>query len=97
MMGGNANAMNEVKPILESFGGNDIKDALCKAEELSSMLNAVQAMTGMGATHAKPSHGGNGGNCSGEFAQHGFPLAPISNIADENITYCLSRYIAMGE
>ena len=102
MMGGNTNAMNEVKPILESFGGKDIKDALCKAEEISSMLSAVQAMTGMNATHAKPSHGCGGGNFSGsggsgEFSQHGFPLAPISNIADENITYCLSRYIAMGE
>ena len=99
MMGGNANAMNEVKPILESFGGKDVSEALCKAEELSSMLNAVQAMTGMGATRAKPSHGGNGGNFSGsgEFSQHGFPLAPISNIADENITYCLSRFIATGE
>ena len=102
MMGGNTNAMKEVKPILESFGGKDVSEAFSKAEELSSMLSAVQAMTGIGATHAKPSHGDSGGNfggssVSGEFAQHGFPLAPISNIADENITYCLSRYIALGE
>ena len=97
MMGGNANAMNDVKPILESLGGKDVCDAFSQAEELSSMLSAVQAMTGLGATSAKPQHGGCGGSGSGEFAQHGFPLAPISNIADENITYCLSRYIALGE
>lgn len=98
LMGGNANALKEVKPVLESLGGKEAVEALNKAEELSGMLSAVQAMTGMGATRANPSHGGSGGNNgSGEFAQHGFPLAPICNIADENITYCLSRYIALGE
>ncbi len=104
LMGGNAGALKEVKPILESLGGKDAVEALSKAEELSGMISSVQAMTGgMGATRANPSHGGSGGNRSsanagdGEFAQHGFPLAPICNIADENITYCLSRYIALGE
>lgn len=101
---GNAGALKEVKPILESLGGKDAMEALSKAEELSGMISAVQAMTGgMGATRANPSHGGNSGNRNSanagddDFAQHGFPLAPICNIADENITYCLSRYIALGE
>ena len=100
LMGGNANALKEVKPVLESLGGKEAVEALNKAEELSGMLSAVQAMTGMGATHANTSHGSSGGKSgggNGEFAQHGFPLAPICNIADENITYCLSRYIALGE
>lgn len=107
LMGGNASALKEVKPILESLGGGEALDALNKAEELSGMISAVQAMTGNGnkggrgqATRASSSHGcngGKGGESCGEFAQHGFPLAPIANIADENITYCLSRYIALGE
>lgn len=95
LAGGNANALKEVKPVLESLGGKEAVEALNKAEELSGMISAVQAMAGTGATRANPSHGGGGGN--GDFAQHGFPLAPITNIADENITYCLSRYIALGE
>ncbi len=97
-MGGNVSALKEVKPVLESLGGKDAVEALSKAEELSGVINAVQAMAGMNATRANPSHGGSGGK-SGEnsdFSQHGFPLAPITNIADENITYCLSRYIALG-
>ena len=106
LMGGNANALKEVKPVLESLGGKDAVEALNKAEELSGMLSAVQAMAGgMKSTRANPSNGSSGGNSgkengnggSGEFAQHGFPLAPICDIADENITYCLSRYIATGE
>lgn len=32
-----------------------------------------------------------------EFAPHGFPLEPVSRIADEGILFCLSRYIALGE
>ena len=97
-MGGNANALKEVKPVLESLGGKDAVEALSKAEELSGVINAVQAMAGMNAAHANPSHGGSGGKDGGDsdFSQHGFPLAPITNIADENITYCLSRYIALG-
>ena len=96
LTGGNANALKEVKPVLESLGGKEAVEALNKAEELSGMISAVQAMAGAGATRANTSHAGSGGVC-GDFAQHGFPLAPISNIADENITYCLSRYIALGE
>ena len=96
IMGGNANALKEVKPVLESLGGKDAVEALSKAEELSGVISAVQAMAGMNATRTNPSHGGGGGKSDGDFAQHGFPLAPITNIADENITYCLSRYIALG-
>lgn len=32
-----------------------------------------------------------------EFAPHGFPLAPVAEIADEKILFCLSRYIALGD
>ena len=98
LAGGNAEALKEVKPVLESLGGGEALEVIERAEELSSMITAVQSLVGgNGGT------GGNGGNGSavdsggGEFSQHGFPLAPISAIADENITYCLSRYISLGE
>lgn len=100
LMGGNAGALKEVTPILESFGGAEAKKALDKAEELSGVISALQAMSGSmsGATRARQSHSGHGGEkCENEFAQHGFPLAPITNIADENIIFCLSRYIAAGQ
>jgi len=113
LTGGNANTLKEVKPVLESLGGNEALEALKKAEELSGMLSAVQAMTGgLKATRANSFNGSGGGKDEGgagfgrgasfdngnegQTAQ-GFPLAPIANIADEKITYCLSRFVATGE
>jgi len=115
LTGGNANTLKEVEPVLESLGGNEALEALKKAEELSGMLSAVQAMTGgLNATRANSFNGSGGGKGEefsgagfgrgasfgggneGQTAQ-GFPLAPIANIADENITYCLSRFVATGE
>ena len=93
LAGGNAEAFRQVKPVIESLGGGEALQAIEKAEEISTMLTAVQAMAeGMkgGNSSAAPAGGE-------EFSQHGFPLAPISAIADENITCCLSRYVSLGE
>ena len=87
---GAGNILSEVKPVLESIGGEEMQQALKSAEEISTVLSAVQAM-------AKPSAVG-----SETFAQDGgnggvnFPLSPISSIADKDITYCLSKYIAQA-
>ena len=97
---GNKNMMEEVKPVLETFGGEEIKEALKSAEEISGTLTAVQGLTGsglFGGDNAKPASQGfgnaehpfNAGNPD-EF----FPLAPISAIADKDITYSLSKYIS---
>lgn len=80
---GAGNILSEVKPVLESIGGEEVKQALKSAEEISSVLNAVQAM----AQPAAPADGGNAGETVN------FPLAPISAIADKDITYSLSKYI----
>lgn len=91
LSGKNAN-IKELKPIIEELGGGEAAQAFKQAEELSGMLSAVQSLTSATQPPAeKP--------CAPveECAGEGYPLAPIANIADERITYCLSRYIALGE
>lgn len=101
LSGKNAN-LKEIEPILQSFGGAEAADAFKQAEELSGVISAVQSLM--------PAASGNGGGIppiNGDGAEEwtkggqcdcgGYPLAPIANIADERITYCLSRYIALGE
>lgn len=90
MSGKNAN-IKELKPILEEFGGGQAAEAFKQAEELSGMLSAVQSLTSM---PQPPQPQQPAEECS---PLGGYPLAPIANIADERITYCLSRYIALGE
>ena len=95
---GTKNIMEEVKPVLETFGGEEIKEALKSAEEISGMLTAVQGLAGGGLFGGEgeptPQPFGNPdqsfNNTSGDF----FPLAPIAAIADKDITYSLSKYIS---
>lgn len=93
----------ELKPILENFGGGEAANAVKKAEELSEMLTAVQSIATMAAASAPASASAAGEDVAPQqpFAAkeegEGYPLAPVSGIADERITYCLSRYIALGE
>ncbi len=95
LSGKNAN-IKELQPILESIGGQEAAGALKQAEELSGVISAVQSLSAMAqpAAHGK-ADGAEGG--AEEWTKGGYPLAPIANIADERITYCLSRYIALGE
>lgn len=88
LSGKNAN-IKELKPILEEFGGGQAAEALKQAEELSGMISAVQSLTSAPQQPSPPAE-----ECS---PLGGYPLEPIANIADERITYCLSRYIALGE
>ena len=45
---GSTNVLEEVKPVLETFGGEEIKEALKSAEEISGMLSAVKTFSGNG-------------------------------------------------
>ena len=84
--GGNAkNMLNEVKPVLESIGGEEMQKALKSAEEISEVLNAVQTFSGFKGSQSKVV----------DMPQNNseFPLAPISSIADRVITYSLNKYI----
>ncbi len=85
--GGNAkNLLGEVKPVLESIGGEDMQRALKSAEEISQVLSLVKPFTAMqpkpDTVSDTPEHNG-----------YTFPLAPISSIADKEITYSLNKYI----
>lgn len=101
MLSGNGANVKELQPILESIGGEEASQALKQAEELSGMVSAVQALTGAvgGKGDVSPA------DCESvkEEPAHknspcnGYPLAPIASVADERITYCLSRYVALGE
>ena len=94
LYGGKSNTQNllkEVRPMLESFGGEQVQEALKSADEISQVISAVNAFSG--------GLGGNGQtdetvNQNFGTVEDGFPLAPISEIADRDITYSLSQYIS---
>lgn len=86
--GGNAkNILGEVKPVLESIGGEDMQKALKSAEEISEVLSLIKPVGGGQAQPFSPVPQKN---------QSEFPLAPIMEIADKEITYSLSQYIAQA-
>lgn len=79
--GSNAkNVLSEVRPVLESIGGEDMQKALKSAEEISNVLAAVQAIK-------KPVQ-----QKSIDLPDD-YPLAPIASIADREITYSLNKYV----
>ncbi len=100
--------LSEVRPVLESLGGEEIKQALKSADELSGVISAVQAFAVEAAENSEDGlvrgaaegadRGFNGGNSGCGTAENvpaiAFPLAPIANIADRDITYSLSRYFS---
>lgn len=112
LYGGKSNAQNllsEVKPVLETIGGEDMKQALKSAEEISSVLSAVKDLTSTPAAeqwNAAPAFAAADGWASAPAnaaapsrTSHpaiAFPLAPVSALADRQITYSLSRYVSQS-
>lgn len=106
---GAQNLLSEVKPVLESIGGEQMREALKSAEEISTVLSAVSELTGAAKQTQSPEtqsefsafanlFGGNApsDSTSSEAANTSpiaFPLKPICNVADKDITYSLSKYI----
>ena len=105
-LGKNAD-LREIKPILESFGGEGVTDAIRQAEELNSVISAVQSFTssaksaneeGGGDAFTRPTGAIRTDTARGDMVSNAVaPLSPVSRIADEDILHCLSRYIALGE
>lgn len=97
LYGGKSNVQNiltEVKPVLETIGGDDMKQALKSAEEISTVLNAVQDFTA--PQPARPDYkAGDEEIISGNPAI-AFPLEPVSKLADRQITYSLSQYVSQN-
>lgn len=79
--GGAQNILNEVKPVIEKLGTDEMKEAFKSAEEIGRALSAVSAVKPAPAPVAAPAK------------EINFPLDPISKIADREITYSLSQYI----
>lgn len=91
---GAQNILSEVKPVLETIGGDEMKEALKSAEEISSVLEAVREFTGGEQRHNPFPVSNDGGQEGRDYTGgSGFPLAPIANVADKSITYSLSKYI----
>ena len=86
---GAQNLIQEVKPMLETFGGEEMKEALKSAEEISSVLSAVREFSGAAAESVKPQTD----NIPVPSPAIAFPLQPVNNIADKDIAYSLSKYI----
>lgn len=78
--------LEEVKPVLETIGGDEISSALKSAEEIADVLSAVSAMV-PAAPNSAPAPD------SDAPAPDSFPLAPVNNIMDENISRALNKYI----
>ncbi len=85
LMGGNAN-LKEMKPLIESID-KDAAGILDRAQELGAAMSAVRAM----ASARPPEKEGE------KPVSSGYPLSPVAPIADEGITYALSRYITLGD
>ncbi len=101
---GSQKLLTEVKPVLESLGGEQIREAIKSAEEISAMLTAVSELTGAnasgsifgGGNQAPAAHTTTANYAPADAADDAiaFPLKPIGGIADRDITYSLSRYIS---
>lgn len=103
-LGGKTENLKEVQPLLESLGGEEMASAFKTAEEMSSVITAVQSAAKDGSSPLEeflgafaPDTAQTAERQDGKVPEEqGFPLAPIVGIADEGIIYSLSRYIATG-
>ncbi|MDE6613855.1 MAG: hypothetical protein K2K28_04820 [Clostridia bacterium] len=96
---GAQNLLSEVKPVLEAVGGEDMKTALKSAEEISEVITAVQGVASvMQSGQAFSNSSGADGFAESYNPQPAinFPLAPVANIADRDITFSLSKYISQN-
>ena len=101
LYGGKSNAQNileDVKPVLETIGGDDMKQALKSAEEISSVLSAMRGYAPSPGAPFASAHSSSEAVTANEKSSPaiGFPLSPVSSIADREITYSLSKYISQN-
>ncbi len=95
LYGGNAGArqvFEEVKPVLEDLGGEEMKQAFKNAEEISQVLSAVSAFGSELKSEERTEEGAEEFSFSGG-EKVAFPLKPINNIANSDVICALSRYI----
>ena len=96
---GSQKLLTEVKPVLESLGGEQIREAIKSAEEIavSELTGANASGSIFGGGNQNPAaHTTTANDAPADAADDAiaFPLKPIGGIADRDITYSLSRYIS---
>lgn len=84
-------SFEQIKAVVEQFGGEEVQTALKQAEEFSSMLSGVLPLSQTNNTPTPPVEE------NLPKKDNLTPLAPINGIANEQILCALSRYVAMGE
>lgn len=87
--GGKKNTLEEVMPILETFGNEDMQSAVRRAEELSETFAPS-------SDFSDDSFWNNVASDDLPLSPPDYPLSPIEGIADERATAALARYIALG-
>ncbi len=88
--GKNAN-INEIEPLIANFSGGDMAKTLKQAEELSGIMSAIGSLS---RKESPKSVNLSEKAADSEKIGGGYPLAPVALVADERITYALSRYIS---
>lgn len=78
--------IEEVKPVLETIGGEELQSALKSAEEIAEVLSAVSDIVPAAVQHEQHYEKTSAPAIS-------FPLAPVNDIMDEDISFALNRYI----
>ena len=81
--------LREVKPVLENFGGEQVKEMMDNAEKLSEMLSVVQTIAAATKNTESP---------ASPFSAAPSPelaLAPIKSLAPEPIFTALKECIAI--
>lgn len=102
LCGNKPEMLKQVTPLLESLGGGEIKEALKSAQEMSSVISAVQSLSSGGGSSdplgavMSAFAGSPEKPVSKTVKAEGFPLEPIADIADDGIMRGLSSYIAAG-
>lgn len=86
-------AIKDVKPLIEGVVGDDLSGLFGQAEGLGDIVSALASASSPAATAASCANDVPSGHEAHDF----FPLAPVAGIADEGITYSLSRYISTGQ
>ena len=93
------NNFAQIKPIIEEFGGEEVKSAVKQAEELSEIISAVQTISTPLGTGQEVKGSGWEEKIKSDNPPKApsYPLDPIKPIADSRTLSALSRYIALGE
>lgn len=93
--------IKEVKPVLESIGGEQIKSVVEDAERISEVISAVQTFAALSKA-VQPASGGFNSEAEAEtetvFSPQNnvSPLLPVASIANGEITSSLEKYFIAG-